>query len=320
MEPLISRRETQVIFLLLPHVHALDLAGPTQVFHEANAFGARYRLRFCGVESRARTTEGLWLSDLEPLPEVSAADLILVPGLDSTRLDDLGDAPSDWLRRAAAAGARVGSICSGAFVLGQAGLLDGRQCTTHWKLADRLQELHPAARVLHDRLFVRDGPIVTSAGVASGIDLALALVEEEYGPLVVAKVCREMVVYLRRDGHSGQTSVYLDHRSHLHPGIHRVQDWLIAHPGERATLAALARVAGMSERNLTRMFKRATGVTLAAFRQRLRLEVAGSLLHDPALTVEGVASRCGFGDSRQLRRLWREHLGMNPSDWRKLPC
>jgi transcriptional regulator GlxA family with amidase domain len=323
METPASTHETQVLFLLLPHVHALDLAGPIQVFHEANGFGARYRLRFCGVRRSARTAQGLWLSDLEPVTgvgEVGRGDLVLVPGLDSTRLDELDDAPSAWLRAALAAGGRVGSICTGAFALARAGLLDGRQCTTHWKVADRLQHLCPSARVLRDRLFVVDGPIVTSAGVASGIDLALALVEEAHGPLVAARVSREMVVYLRRGGGSEQTSVYLDHRSHLHPGIHQVQDWLIAHPGERATLAALARVAGMSQRNLTRMFKRATGVTLAAFRQRLRLEVAGSLLHDPALTVEGVAARCGFGDSRQLRRLWQAHLGMNPSDWRKRPC
>ena len=318
-----SPPETQLLFLLLPHVHALDLAGPVQVFHEANGFGARYRLRFCGVERRVRTAQGLWLADLEPLAEagdVGPGDLVLVPGVDSTRLGDLDDSASGWLRAAHAAGARVGSICTGAFALGRAGLLDRRPCTTHWKMVDRLQQLCPTARVLRDRLFVLDGSIVTSAGVASGIDLALALVEEAHGPLVAAKVSREMVLYLRRGGESGQGSVYLDHRNHLHPGIHQVQDWLVAHPGERATLAALARVAGMSPRNLTRMFKRATGVTLAGFRQRLRLEVAGRLLHDPALTVEGVAARCGFGDSRQLRRLWQEHLGMNPSDWRRRPC
>jgi transcriptional regulator GlxA family with amidase domain len=323
MEKQPSARETQVVFLLLPHVHALDLAGPVQVFHEANGFGARYRLRFCGVERRVPTAQGLWLSDLELLDDardLGAGDLVLVPGLDSGRLDDLPDAASPWLRSVEAAGARVGSICTGAFALARAGLLDRRQCTTHWKVANTLQQLCPTARVLRDRLFVLDGPIVTSAGVASGIDLALALVEEAYGPAVVARIGREMVVYMRRGGESEQTSVYLDHRNHLHPGIHQVQDWLVAHPGERVTLAALGRMAGMSSRNLTRMFKRATGVTLAAFRQRLRLEVAGSLLHDPTLTVEGVASRCGFGDSRQLRRLWQARLGMNPSDWRKRPC
>jgi transcriptional regulator GlxA family with amidase domain len=167
--------------------------------------------------------------------------------------------------------------------------------------------------VLANRLFVDDGPITTSAGIASGIDMALALVERRHGPLITAAAAREMVVYLRRDGAHQQESVYLDYRTHLHPGVHRVQDWLIAHPEERATLEDLARLAAMSPRNLTRVFRQATGISIQEFTTRLRLERARDLLHDPGLTIEAIATRCGFESARQLRRLWRQELGTTPS-------
>lgn len=303
-------------FLMLPQVHLLDLAGPTQVFYEANGFGADYKIQFCSVDPKVPTAQGLWLTDLEPLPEVGPDDMVLVPGLDSETLDDFDRLPAAWLREAYSVGARICSVCSGAFALARAGLLHGRRCTTHWKVADRLQRDYPDVKVVRNRLFVRHGRIVTSAGVASGIDMALSLLEEEHGPLMVAKVARELVVYLRRNGCSDQQSIYLDYRTHVHPGVHRVQDWLIAHPEQRPTLEELAQIAGMSPRNLTRTFRQATGVTLKAFANKLKLEVAGNLLHNPDLTLEGVASHCGFQDPRQLRRLWKESYGVSPSAWR----
>jgi transcriptional regulator GlxA family with amidase domain len=190
----------RVLVLVVPHVHLLDLAGPVQTFYEANAFGADYRIVHCGATPRVLSAQGLALADLAPLPDPDPGDLVLVPGIDSATLDRLGHLPSAWLREAVDCGARVASICSGAFLLGHAGLLEGRACTTHWKLCDRLQERHPGARVLDNRLFVEDGPVLTSAGESSGIDLALALLERDHGPLLVAHVAREMVVYLRRAG------------------------------------------------------------------------------------------------------------------------
>jgi transcriptional regulator GlxA family with amidase domain len=198
-------------------------------------------------------------------------------------------------------------------MLGDAGLLDGRQCTTHWSRVDDLQHRFPRARVLTNRLFVEDGPIITSAGIVSGIDMALGLVEREHGPLVAVAAAREMVIYIRRDGSQRQHSVYLDYRTHLHPGVHRVQDWLIAHPEEGASLDKLARVAGLSPRHLTRVFRQATGVSIQEYRTRLRLERARSLLRDPGLTLEAIAVRCGFESSRQLRRIWKEAFGTPPS-------
>jgi transcriptional regulator GlxA family with amidase domain len=143
--------------------------------------------------------------------------------------------------------------------------------------------------------------------------MALALVERRHGPLVAAAAAREMVVYLRRDGGHRQDSIYLDYRTHLHPGVHRAQDWLIAHPGESTTLDDLARTAAMSPRNLTRAFRQATGISVQEFRTRLRLELARDLLHDPGMTIDAVASRCGFESARQLRRLWKEAFGSPPS-------
>ena len=308
--------EHKVHVLVLPHVHLLDLAGPVQAFYEANSFGARYRLRYSGTGPTARTAQGLVVGELLELEEAGPADTVLVPGIDSTRLDDLEDVPIEWLRRAERAGARVTSVCSGAFVLAYAGLLDGRQCTTHWKVVERMQQLFPAARVLTNRLFVSDGRVVTSAGVASGIDLALSLIEEDHGPIVVAKVAHEMVIYMRRNGEAASQSIFLEYRTHMSENIHRVQDWLIAYPDENPSIERLAGLVGMSPRNLTRVFRRATGVSLKEFSNRVKLEVAQNLLHNPDSTVETVASRCGFNDARQLRRLWKQNFGVSPSAWK----
>jgi transcriptional regulator GlxA family with amidase domain len=305
-----------VIAVVLPRVQILDLAGPLQAFHEANRHGADYRVRVCGLAERVPSDQVVWLAGVERLPEPSPGDLVLVPGIGLDGLStDTGPAVQ-WLRRAYAAGAEMASVCTGAFLLAEAGLLDGRPCTTHWSRVDELQRRFPAAQVLRNRLFVHEGRITTSAGIASGIDMALWLVEARHGPLVAAAAAREMVVYLRRDGAHGQRSVYLEYRTHLHPGVHRVQDWLIAHPAQPATLSDLGRVAAMSSRNLTRAFRQATGISVQAFRSQVRLELARNLIHDPSLTVEAVARECGFESARQLRRLWRAAHGTSPAEAR----
>lgn len=304
-----------MLVLLLPEVHLQDLAGPVQVLDEAAQLGGAYQLAFCGVERRVRSAQGLELANLDPLPEVRPSDTLLVPGMASTGLDHL-NAPTQWLVAAHRAGARIASVCSGAFALARAGLLDGRQCTTHWKLVDRLRRETPRAEVLDNRLFVEDKGVVTSAGVASGIDMALALVEKDHGPLVAARVAREMVVYLRRSGEHEQLSVYLDHRTHLHPGVHQVQDFLVQHPDKRPKLNELAHLAAMSPRNLTRVFSRATGVTPKQFASKVKLQVARDLVDDPQRSVEAIASSCGFDDARQLRRLWKQNFGVSIADFR----
>ena len=306
-----------MIFLLLPEVEILDLAGPLQAFHEANRSHARYSIRICSTRERVQTDQKLCLSDLEPLPQVNEGDLIIVPGMPYRATMQLDRRAVRWLRDASAAGAHVAAVCTGAFVLGEAGLLNGRRCTTHWSRVDELQRRFRSANVLTNRLFVSDGKITTSAGIASGIDMALALIDRAHGPLVAIEVAREMVIYIRRDGSESQQSIYLDYRTHLHPGIHKVQDALVHDPARGYTLPELASLAGMSRRNLTRLFRKTTGISVKEYTTRIRLELARTLLNDPTMTVNGVAEKCGFSSGRQLRRLWQDSFGMSPSEQRR---
>lgn len=306
-----SARPRRVVFALFPGCEVMDVAGPLQAFHEAAAFGVPYEIVHAAATPTVRTAQGLDFGGLVPLPDVGPDDRVIVPGY--TLADTRPPAALvAWVRRAAKAGAEVCSVCTGTFVLGEAGLLDGRRCTTHWKRVRELQRRFPRATVVGDRLFVEDGQVTSSAGIASGIDMALALLERDGGPVLASSVAREMVVYLRRDGSHAQESVYLDYQTHLSPGVHVVQQHLVAHPESSQRLVELARMAGMSERTLTRAFRSATGISVHAYRERLRLERARDLMRNPTMTMDAIASACGYADARQLRRLWTARRGMSP--------
>lgn len=300
------------VFVYFPGCEVLDFAGPLQSVHELNThIPDPYDIVHCAVERSARSAQGLALASLAPLPAPRGGDLVFVPGFPVTDVA----APRGlgaWLKACVGAGAHVFGVCTGAFVLAQAGLLNGRSCTTHWKRTEELQRRFPKATVLTGRLFVKDGPITTSAGITAGIDMSLDFIAGEHGPAVAAAVAREMVVYIRRDGSHEQNSVYLEHRTHLDPAVHAVQDWLIANPAARATVADLARIAHTSARTLTRAFSAATGVSISEYRRRLRLEHAKSMLANPRLSIERIAQDSGFADARQLRRLWRAEYGISP--------
>jgi transcriptional regulator GlxA family with amidase domain len=196
----------------------------------------------------------------------------------------------------------VASVCAGADALGRAGLLAGRRCTTHHDVQDELARRHPGATVVRDVLFTADDRVITSAGIASGIDLALHLVAGRHGPAVAAKVARDMVVYARRNGHDAQSSAMFRHRSHLDDTVHHVQDLIDARFDQPLPLPTLAATAGVSERTLTRLFTRATGLTPLRYQQTLRLERAQHLISHGA-TLEAAARSVGFEDARMLRRL-----------------
>ncbi len=299
----------RVYFLVLEGVNLLDLAGPAEVFAATREFGIVYDVHFCGLGRREVTSQlGLRLAGLESCARVrpGKGDLVFIPGVHQVeRRQDALAAAGDWLRRAQRDGAGLCSVCTGSFVLAWAGLLDGRRSTTHWSRVEQLRLAAPASQVLGDVLFVEDGDVYTSAGVSSGIDLALHILERRHGALLATRVARELVVYLRRTGEHAQSSVYLDYRGHLRAGVHRVQDWLAAHPERRATLAELAVIGGLSPRHLSRLFRQATGITIQRYATLLRLERAQSLRANPELTQGRIAAACGFRDARQLRRLRR---------------
>jgi transcriptional regulator GlxA family with amidase domain len=303
---------SQLIFVVPPWVHVLDLTGPVQVFYEAAEYGAAYRLTYCSFQSPVTSSAGLNFGSVVSFSDVvtQPGDCIFLPGMDMDyiRSSEFKQETAffDWLRQQHKKGVYLCSVCTGAFMLAQAGLLDGRKCTTHWKRVEELQTAYPHLVAQHDRLFVKDNGIYTSAGVTAGIDLALAILEEQQGPLFATKIARELVVYFRRgEGHS-QKSVYLDYRNHMNVAIHQMQDWLIANLDAKATLDDLAEIANMSTRNLTRTFRKETGTTINAYTTLLRLELARTLLHSPDMTMEAIAARCGFQDARQLRRIWQK--------------
>ncbi|HVK21499.1 MAG TPA: DJ-1/PfpI family protein [Actinokineospora sp.] len=291
---------TRVVFLLVPGLHLLDLAGPAQVFSSARDLGFPYDLAYVGEVDQVPTAQGPVLRADTALPELTTDDVVVVPGWRSGRdHGGLAAATVAWLR-----GHRgtIASVCAGADALGRAGLLDGRRCTTHHDLQEELARRYPAATVVRDVLYVTDGRVVTSAGIASGIDLALHLVASWHGPSVAARIARTMVVYARRNGDEGQSSALLRHRSHVNDTVHRIQDLIESRLTDPLPLAELARAGGCSPRTVTRLFSRATGMTPLRYQQTLRLERAEHLIGTGA-TVESAARAVGFEDARMLRRL-----------------
>ncbi|WP_119727391.1 GlxA family transcriptional regulator [Thermomonospora amylolytica] len=306
----------RVVFLLVPRVHLLDLAGPAQVFSMAADLGFGYELRYVAERPDVLSAQGMTLQAETRWPELGPDDLLLVPGWRAPTLRGHGGIGWELAARLAehhARGGTVASVCAGAEALGRAGLLDGRRCTTHHALQDELAERYPKATVVRDVLFVIDDRVVTSAGIASGIDLALHLVAVRHGPGAAARVARSMVVYARRNGEEPQASVMLRHRAHLSDVVHRVQDVIDARFTERLTLAELAAAAGVGERTLTRAFVRATGLTPLRYQQLLRLERAEHLIGQGA-TVEAAARAVGFQDARMLRRLRSRAERRGPGD------
>jgi transcriptional regulator GlxA family with amidase domain len=297
---------TKVVFLLIPGLHLLDLAGPAQAFDTAANLGCGYELAYVAEQENVPTAQGVTIRAARDWPALAKDDLIIVPGwrarpvIAGTGL--LADAALKALAAHHANGGIVASVCAGADALGRAGLLNGRRCTTHHDIQDDLAKRYPQATVIRDVLYVVDGRVATSAGIASGIDLALHLIATRDGPATAAQVAREMVVYARRNGDEQQASAMLRHRNHLSETVHRAQDHIEAQFASPLPLAEIAGKCGVSERTLTRRFADATGLTPLRYQQFLRLERAEHLIGHGS-TVEVAARAVGFGDARRLRRL-----------------
>jgi transcriptional regulator GlxA family with amidase domain len=316
-----------VVFVVFEGLQGLDLTGPLEVFADANdeirggpgPHDGPYRLVVAAVQAGIlRTSSGIGIVADVALADIAAPiDTLVVVGGDGTYAAFGDEALQIQVQRLADGARRVTSVCSGAFLLAAAGLLDGRRATTHWRVCDLLASTFPAVTVEPDPIIVRDGNVATSAGVTAGMDLALALVEEDLGGELALRIARRLVLFLRRPANQAQFSAPLAAQVAARDEIREAQRHVVEHPGSDCSVPALARRAAMSERNFTRCFTAEVGVTPARWVERVRVETARRLLEDTDDGVEAVATAAGFGTAETMRRTFLRHLRTSPTEYRR---
>ena len=320
--PILPALPRRIEVLAFPAVQLLDVAGPLQVFASANERAAEhglvvppYVLRVVAPEPRINASAGLLLA-AEPLPAPGEpVDTLIVAGGQGVMAAAEDAALVAWVRGRAGEARRTASVCTGAFLLGATGLLDGRRAVTHWAFCDQLQSRFAAARIERDPIFVQDGAIWSSAGITAGIDLALALVEQDLGRALALAVARHLVMFLKRPGGQTQFSAALALQS-SDDRFAALHTWMASHLEADLSLARLAREAAMSERSFARHYREATGLTPGRAVERLRVEAARGLLLETTLPVKRIAARCGFGTEESMRRAFLRLQGVGPQDFR----
>ena len=316
-------RQIPVFVVLPPRLLLLDIAGPLEVLRQAGRVQRKvqFDVRYVGPSPQLLTSIGITLAAIEPLPNklppeawvVLAGDVenvMLCGGQTGPGKSQEDEADEEaivaWLMQTIQPGHKLISICTGALMAARAGLLDGHACTTHHLSCAELATIAPTAKVLENRLYVEDGERYSSAGITAGIDLMLHLVHQCTDQSCAIAVARYLVVYLRRSGADPQLSPWLEGRNHIHPAVHRLQDTIASNLTQSWTLSQLAKIAGASNRHLSRLFHEHAGMTIAEYRDRLRVAFAQELLRETNLDMEHVAEQAGFSSPRQLRRAWRK--------------
>ncbi|MNJ31437.1 GlxA family transcriptional regulator [Pseudomonas alkylphenolica] len=312
----------RITLLAFPRVQLLDVVGPADVFAEAaKQLGnpRAYRVEVIGTEKGLiKGSSGLKLAIDETFESYKGrTDTLLVAG--SPQIDEIARNPAlqAWLRQQAKSVRRIGSVCSGAFVLAAAGLLDGRHVTTHWNSSAKLAKDHPQTRVDPDSIYIKDGNLYTSAGVTAGMDLALALIEEDHGRELALSVAREMVMFFKRPGGQSQFSAQLAAQTAERSVIREVQDYILGHLKADLSVPTLAARAGMSERNFARTFKAEAGSTPAQFVEMARIDAARRLIEESEVSLKRLADTVGYANTDGFRRAFMRRLGVGPSDYRK---
>lgn len=308
----------RIVIVAFPDVQPLDVIGPAEVFNTA----ARLEPSTYSVEVVARTSGPLASTSVGLVADRALRncrgpiDTLIVAGGPGVRDAARDRGTVSWVRAAAERSRRVSSVCTGAFLLAEAGLLDGRRATTHWAGCDRLAARYADVTVERDPIFVRDGEVYTSAGVTAGMDLALALVEDDLGRRIALEVARWLVLFVKRPGGQSQFSTQLAAQVADREPLRELQEWIAGNLGADLSVPALAERAHMSERNFARAFRRELGLTPAAYVEVARVESARMALESAGTPVEAVAEQAGFGTVETMRRAFHRRLGVGPAEYR----
>lgn len=317
-----------IVIIAPPNTSILDIAGPLEVFTKAADYintyiqntAESYTVHVISTQSSKTviTASGLPIVCEGNIKSINyEIDTVLVSGIPNAPENMVNKETLNWLREHRNTIRRVGSICAGAFILAEAGILNGKRATTHWRVCDKLARYYPKVKVESDPIFVKDGNIYTSAGISTGMDLSLAMVEEDFGRDIALSVARQLVLYLKRPGNQSQFSIMLTHQKADYQPIGEIQDWIIEHLEGNLTVEMLAKRASMSPRNFARVFLRESGITPAKYIEKLRLETARRRLEETRLTLDEISSECGVGNADALRRLFLRHMKTTPSDYRR---
>lgn len=300
-------------FLIHDNVTMVDIAGPADVFHHANAFGARYETVLVSADGNAqRASNGHYLTAEAAAGQTGALDTVIVPGAYGMVTKPFEQVLVDAVSDLTADANRIASVCTGAFLLAQRGLLNYRNATTHWTQIERFSRSYPLVNVVPDALFVQDGSIITSAGVSSGVDLALFIVEDDYGPDVARAVVRQMVISNQRPGGQSQRPVAVRVSAPRDHALRKLLDSITADPAANYSIDAMAAMTNLSASSLTRRFQEATNTTPSRYVEMVRIEAAQAMLQRGA-TVSAAASASGFGSAETMRRVFTQKIGMSPS-------
>jgi transcriptional regulator GlxA family with amidase domain len=316
------KKKRTIAILVTPGVQLLDVSGPLDVFAEANVQTGTdvYQLRVIGsVPGPIRSSSGIRLMPDTVIGQnlTEKLDTLLVAGAPKISEAAPHHGVSDWLREVSPSVRRYGSVCSGAFFLANAGLLNGRRVTTHWAVADRLAQAFPSLTVEPDAIYVRDGRLRTAAGVTAGLDLSLALVEEDLGREVAMKVAAQLVMFFKRPGGQMQFSRKGEAAPVGRSALQEVQRWIAANPAEDLSVANLARRTGLSSRHFARLFQEEVGIAPAAWVKEARIAAARRLLESAEAVPKQVASQCGFANADTLRKAFVSVVGVTPAEYRK---
>lgn len=310
-----------VVLLITHDSTLLDFAGPLEVFTKAiDKAGPVYETHIVSLEetTQIRTSSGMQITCAANYAAFSLPiDTLIIAGLPKDLPRHIHPKAIAWIRQQAPQVRRICSVCSGAFILAEAGLLDGRKATTHWSLCERLATAYPDIAVDVAPIFVKDGNVYTSAGITTGMDLALALLEEDMGKRFALEIARQMVLFLKRPGNQAQYSSVLAAQAIDHAPVQEAVDWIMAHLQEEITVEALAEKVLMSPRNFARVFVKEMNITPVKFIEKMRVETACRSLTEQHLTQEEIAAACGFKNAENMRRVFLKIFDVTPSEYRK---